>query len=235
MVKRLFPTLKRLWSSDTGLTALTVVVFLQVFVISSLVATPIGVMLSDVFFMLIIISGVLTVFNSRILRIYVFLIAIVSTLVHWSVHFLTNPLLISLDALLVFLFTGLLSAMILVQVFREGPMTVPRIMGAVTVYLLIGIMWAALYQVIELQLPGAFQLPAWLKTEGPRVLEGQFTYFSLVTLTTLGYGDIVAIHPVARNLVVLEGLIGQLFPVILLSRLVSIEIMHNQRQKDHRS
>jgi len=77
MVKRLFPTLKRLWSSDTGLTALTILVFLHVFVIS-------------------------------------------------------------LDAFLVFLFTGLLSAIILIQVFREGPITVPRIMGAVTVYLLIG-------------------------------------------------------------------------------------------------
>jgi hypothetical protein len=235
MAKKLFPTMKRLWSSDTGLTVLTIGLFLYIFVLSPLFSTPTGVLISDVFFILVIISGALTVFNSRILRIYLSLLAAASLLVHWSTYFFTNSTLISLDVFLVFVFAGLLAGMILIQVFREGPMTVHRIMGAVTVYLLIGIMWAALYHVIELQLPGAFQLPEGLAAGDPRVLEEHYIYFSFVTLTTLGYGDIVAIHPVARNLVVLEGLIGQLFPVILLSRLVSIEIMHSQRHKDNRS
>jgi hypothetical protein len=231
MVKRVFPTLKRLWSSDTGLTVLTIGLFLDIFIFSPLLSTRIGVILSDVFFMFIIIAGILTVFNSRILRIYLSLLAVVSMVVHWSARCFDSLNLLSLDVFLLFVFAALLAAMILIQVFREGPMTLHRIMGAVTVYLLIGIMWGALYNVIGLQLPGAFQLPAGLANHDPRGLEEHYLYFSFVTLTTLGYGDIVPIHPVARNLVVLEGLIGQLFPVILLSRLVSIEIMHSKRDK----
>jgi hypothetical protein len=50
------------------------------------------------------------------------------------------------------------------------------------------------------------------------------TYFSFVTLTTLGYGDIAAVHPVARMFVVFEALVGQLYPATLLARLVSLEI-----------
>ena len=49
-------------------------------------------------------------------------------------------------------------------------------------------------------------------------------YFSIVTLTTLGYGDVLPVHSVARSLVVAEALIGQLYPAILIARLVSLQI-----------
>jgi len=51
-----------------------------------------------------------------------------------------------------------------------------------------------------------------------------FYYFSIVTLTTLGYGDITAIHPVARSVVMIEALLGQLYPAILIARLVTLEM-----------
>ena len=49
-------------------------------------------------------------------------------------------------------------------------------------------------------------------------------YFSVMTLTTVGYGDITPIHPMARALAMLEAVIGQLFPVILIARLVAMEL-----------
>jgi hypothetical protein len=49
-------------------------------------------------------------------------------------------------------------------------------------------------------------------------------YFSIVTLTTVGFGDVTAIHPLARSLVMLEGITGTLYPAILLARLVSQQI-----------
>ena len=49
-------------------------------------------------------------------------------------------------------------------------------------------------------------------------------YFSFVTLTTLGYGDTVPVHPVARSLAIAEALVGQLYPAILIGRLVSLQI-----------
>ena len=51
-----------------------------------------------------------------------------------------------------------------------------------------------------------------------------FAYFSFVTLTTVGYGDITPVHPVARVLAVGEALVGQLYPAILIGRLVSLQI-----------
>jgi len=58
-------------------------------------------------------------------------------------------------------------------------------------------------------------------------IEG-FIYFSYVTLTTLGHGDIAAVSPVARTLAMLEALIGQLFPAILIARLVSMELYYRR-------
>ena len=49
-----------------------------------------------------------------------------------------------------------------------------------------------------------------------------FVYFSFVTLTTVGYGDVTPVHPLARSLAVAEALTGQLYPAILLARLVSL-------------
>jgi hypothetical protein len=54
-------------------------------------------------------------------------------------------------------------------------------------------------------------------------------YFSLVTLTTVGFGDVSAVHPVARSLVTLEGVIGTLYPAILIARLVSLHIAQERK------
>ena len=64
----------------------------------------------------------------------------------------------------------------------------------------------------------------------PEALRRELTYFSVVTLTTTGFGDITAVHPVARTLVMLEALVGQLYPAIILAWLVSLAIMH-QKEK----
>ena len=58
-------------------------------------------------------------------------------------------------------------------------------------------------------------------------------YFSFSTLTTLGYGDIVPLHPLARNLANLEAVIGQLYPATLLARLVSLEIEHRRQARSN--
>jgi uncharacterized membrane protein len=75
--------------------------------------------------------------------------------------------------------------------------------------------------------PGAFNFPA-VSDEG--TLMSKLVYFSFTTLTTVGYGDVTAVNTAARSLALLEALTGQLFPAILIARLVSLEVSH--RQKD---
>jgi hypothetical protein len=60
-------------------------------------------------------------------------------------------------------------------------------------------------------------------------LQSNLFYFSFVTLTTIGYGEIVAVHPITRMLVILEGVAGQLFPAILIARLVSLQVQSKQK------
>ena len=109
-------------------------------------------------------------------------------------------------------------------------MTGHRIRGAIVIYLLLGGIWAMLYQVVALTIPHAFHLPEGIAGGDADALQRLLTYFSFITLTTTGYGDITPIHPVARTLTMLEALVGQLYPAITLARLVSLAVLH-QKEK----
>ena len=91
-----------------------------------------------------------------------------------------------------------------------------RVVGALCIYLLLGVLWAVLFAFVELVEPTAF-LDRGREVGGP--IE-HFLYYSFVTLTTLGYGDITPVHPVARTLAYLEAVIGQLYIAVLIAGLV---------------
>jgi hypothetical protein len=113
----------------------------------------------------------------------------------------------------------ILVLVLMLEVFRSGPVTHMRIEGAIAVYLLLGTGWAHAYHLAAILKPHSFvgfggeppALSAWM-------------YYSFVTLTTLGYGDVVPIRPVARSLAVGEALTGQLYLTVLLARLVALQI-----------
>jgi hypothetical protein len=113
---------------------------------------------------------------------------------------------------------ALFCAVILARAFAGGPVTMHRIQGAIAGYLLLGLTWANLYELLALRLPGAFSGAEFAGTTY------RWVYFSFVTLTTVGYGDVIPIHPLARSFANLEALTGQLYPAILLARLVSLEV-----------
>ena len=79
------------------------------------------------------------------------------------------------------------------------------------------------YQLVELSDPSSFSFPA---AAVPQTLRFHLLYFSVTTLASVSYGDITPLAPVARCLAALEGVIGQLFPVLLLSRLVSMDLSY---------
>jgi len=128
------------------------------------------------------------------------------------------------------IYLGFLLVMVAVQVFGEGPVTGHRIRGAIVVYLLLGGLWALVYQVVAITIPHAFHLPEGFEGSYPDALYRLLTYFSFITLTSIGYGDITPVHPVARTLAMLEGLVGQLYPAIILARLVSLAVMHQNKK-----
>jgi hypothetical protein len=97
-----------------------------------------------------------------------------------------------------------------------------RIQGAVVLYLSIALLFAALYEILLALLPGSI---SGVAAQGNYLVLGRgLIYYSLTTLTSIGYGDLLPIHPLARSLSNLEAVIGQLFPATLLARIVTMEM-----------
>jgi hypothetical protein len=112
---------------------------------------------------------------------------------------------------------GLFTAVMLARVFAPGPVTSYRLVGAVVAYVLVGLTWAYLYEFVEILRPGSFHAPRGM-AEGsyPTAL-----YYSFVTLTSVGYGDVTPVSSAARAFSNLESLVGILFPAVLIGRLLS--------------
>jgi len=125
------------------------------------------------------------------------------------------------DAALTIFMLSTLGLMVVWQIFREGPITRQRVQGSIVILLLLGLIWAEAYTLAANLDSDSFS--GNLAT-GRNAVSARLTYFSFVTLTTVGYGDILPTSLVTRTLANIEGLIGQLFPAILIARLVSMEI-----------
>lgn len=118
------------------------------------------------------------------------------------------------------------------RVFRHRSVTWESISGAVCVYLLMGLAWSTTYRICEVRLEGAFEGIEISEvsgeradgSDGPESVRQQLTYFSFVTLTTLGYGDITPTHAITRMLATLQAIIGQLYLVIMVARLVAMQV-----------
>src|SRR5450432_2159384 len=106
-------------------------------------------------------------------------------------------------------------------VFAAGRVTHHRITGAILVYLSVALIFTSLFTIVGLLVPNAF---SGMSFEDNPALASKVIYFSFVTLTSTGYGDVYPIHPVARSLCNFETIIGQLYPATLLARLVTLEI-----------
>lgn len=122
-----------------------------------------------------------------------------------------------------------LAVLTLQHVLRGGPITRARLQGAIAVYLLLAIAFGEAYWLVLQLRPDAFHLPQEPDTRG--AFRSGLFYFSLTTLTTLGYGDILPVGSVARSLATMEGLVGQLYPAVLIGRLVSLQITTAQEEQ----
>jgi len=205
-----------LWTTGNGLYALLTLLFFGIFV-SPLMITDglISDILVECIFALILITGVFAMPCSMPLRFGMLLIAClaVTTRVLHKFSPLDLPILKADNVLAVI--TLVAFTILIVKHFLLGKTELRyRIAAAVAVFLIFGVLWARLYEIIYLYNPAAFSL-------NENINPYSLIYFSFVTLTTIGYGDIVPISIMARSLAILEGVVGQLYMVILISSLVS--------------
>jgi voltage-gated potassium channel len=115
-------------------------------------------------------------------------------------------------------------AAMLTRVLRDERVTLNTVYGAVCVYFLLVLFWAFIFILIEHVEPGSF---SGIGSAGEEVSD--FLYFSMVTQTTLGYGDITPVSGLPRSLAALEAFIGQVFLVATVARLVSLQVAYSGR------
>ena len=126
-------------------------------------------------------------------------------------------------------FLLLLMITILGDVLRHEKVTLDTIYGAASVYLVMGLFWGSLYVIMEIASPGSFSMVhAEFEAHGYAGL----TYYSFVTLTTLGYGDITPVSRAAMVFAMLEAAIGQLYLVITVARLVGLQVAHSRTDEN---
>ncbi len=107
------------------------------------------------------------------------------------------------------------------DVLFGGHIDVNRLIGAACIYLLSGALWGIVYFLLSVASPGSF---AGIVGETWSEQLNEFIYYSFVTLTTLGYGDISPVLPVARTLCYLEAVVGQFYLTLLVAALVGLHI-----------
>lgn len=109
---------------------------------------------------------------------------------------------------------------ILVYIFRQKDISADVIAGAIVAYLLMAVMWSQVYFILEAAQPGSFNFPAGARDSTQALLR----YFSLVTITTVGYGDVTPATHAARAFANLEAVVGQLYLVIQVAWLVGMHV-----------
>ena len=212
-------------AGEWGLRVLLVLLVVDIFIVAPIAQGGTSVV-QPVVHSIVLVSGIAIASRSRgIILALVGVLGVAGLVTHWTYHGHPTIGLQRADTALSLTFMAIITSVTLLQVVRAGRITVHRIEGAVAAYLLVAYAWALAYQLVALSDPSSFSFPA---ATIPQTVRFRLLYFSVTTLTSVSYGDITPLAPVARSLAALEGMIGQLFPVLLLARLVSMELSYRK-------
>ncbi len=208
------------WSGDMGLTLITISLSVLVFVIIPMREAGLsGRLVPELIIMALMVFGAIASEQNRIETILATTLIAATAVALGAARLQPTPLLHQLGSLLSTITLVVYVRIVLVVMFRGGPITWSRIQGGVSAYLLLGMAWASAFQVVEQSRSGSIHF-----VTAPRDFDqliAKLTYFSFSTLTTVG-SDVTPVSPIARSLAVAEAAVGQLFPAILIGALVAM-------------
>jgi len=180
-----------------------------------------GELIVSILFSLVLLAGVIAVANRRRPLIVATLLLIPAIVGRWMNHFrphLVPPAIFLVAGLILIAFVVL---NLLRFVLRAPSVNVEVLCASISAYLMLGLMWTMAYWLVDQLTPGgAFSFNT---NSGTRSMNGfNGFYFSFVTLSTVGYGDITPVSRIARWLAAMEAMTGLLYVAVLIARLVSL-------------
>jgi len=194
------------------------------FLLIYVIATPFFALILDeelllnITFSAVMLSAVMTVYHKKKSRIAFVLLGIPCIVVIWLKLSIDSSQIIMAGVILQALFNSFMVFLLLLFIFEAPVITRNTISAAIVAYLFIALLFTNLFLLLELIFPGSFS-PAHDKIlADPSLLR----YFSYVTLSTLGYGDVVPLTEQAKTLAIAEALIGQIYLTVLIARLVGV-------------
>jgi hypothetical protein len=215
------------WSGDLGLTLVTISLVILIFIITPLRESGLhGRVFFDFVMAILMVLGAINVHKSRASTIFVIFLILTSGVILAFSRAHPTPVLHEVGSALSTLTLVIYIRIVLLLMFRGGPVTWSRIQGGVAAYLLLGMAWASAFELLEEMYPGSFQFvsPATSLDQ----LTSKLLYFSFCTLTTVG-SEIIPVAPFARSLAMAEAICGQLFPAILIATLVAMAMQSQHK------
>ena len=185
--------------------------------------SEVGQLAISLVFGLTLILGAFAAIRHRFWIYLVIGLALSAIVVDQIVEMVRSPGLASVNTSLKLVCLAILVFVTLKRTFRPGRVTGYRVIGGIAGYLLIGITWTYAYQLLLQFVPAAIHFDSggvdWSSRRPSHLI-----YFSFVTLTTVGYGDVHPVHAIARSLALAEALVGQLYLAILIASLVGMAL-----------
>ena len=173
----------------------------------------------DIFLTIILVSGIYAISGEKKHIFIALVMAAPMFFSIWSAYFYQNLKLLIIGESFGALFIGFVISLLIKFVFKQHEITNEVIYAAVVIYLLMAIMWSFAYLILEYFYPASFSIP-----EDSSRGVFRYLYFSFVTITTLGYGDVLPLTPKASSLVILEAVTGQIYLVVIVAWLVGMHV-----------
>ena len=178
--------------------------------------------LFGIFYSVVLLAAVYVISERKHSFLLALLMATPAILTRWVGIVSGDPIFLLLGSVFGVLFLSFTAGSIISHVLKAERVTAQKIYGAICAYLLFGMIWVSVYSIIEFFIPGSFRMG-----EQNHLSQSDMFYYSFITLTTLGYGDLVPLSAMARSMAALEALTGQLYLAVLVARLVGLHITHS--------
>ncbi|KAA6185109.1 two pore domain potassium channel family protein [Thiohalocapsa marina] len=192
---------------------------------SGFATTAIGELLGNLAASAVLLAGLASMYHNRMLLLIGCVVLVPALATRWTFFWLQASALAPISISFSLLFTVFNAGALFLYIQRRGSPTNDTVYGGICVYVLLGYAFALIFILLEMLAPGSFAF-ASAPPQGTIELQSQLIYFSFVTLSTLGFGDITPATPPAQSLTMIESVVGPMFIAVFIARLVGVRTSH---------